>query len=144
MRGQYGSCTILGQLLFLAAYLMLPGCAAASIARKVYLRQGLGVGLMRRQYGGRKSRGTCPERFEKSAGGLIRHILQVRHFFLRIAAVTTYLAFEHFCVEACSVQVFLAVYTASVRQMQKLRHPCALHMNLNCRPQSVAFAFRAS
>ena len=32
---------------------------------------------MRRQYGGRKSRGTCPERFEKSAGGLIRHIMQV-------------------------------------------------------------------
>jgi len=49
---------------------------AASIARKIYLRQGLGVGLMRRQYGGRKSRGTCPERFEKSAGGLIRHIMQ--------------------------------------------------------------------
>ena len=67
-----------------------PGCmidvhghAAASIARKVYLRQGLGVGLMRRQYGGRKSRGTCPERFEKSAGGLIRHILQVGHSGLR-------------------------------------------------------------
>ncbi len=43
------------------------------------MRQGLGIGLLRRQYGGRKSRGTCPERFEKSAGGLIRHILQVRH-----------------------------------------------------------------
>lgn len=50
---------------------------AASLARKVYLRQGLGVGALRRSYGGRdKSRGCAPERHALAAGGLVRHILQ--------------------------------------------------------------------
>ena len=52
-------------------------CAAASIARKVYLRQNVGVGALRIQYGGRnKRRGTVPEHFAKASGGLIRHIFK--------------------------------------------------------------------
>ena len=47
------------------------------MARKVYLHKDLGVGAMRRQFGGRnKRRGTVPEHFAKASGGLIRHILQ--------------------------------------------------------------------
>ena len=39
--------------------------------------QGLGVGALRRSYGGRdKSRGCAPERHALAAGGLVRHILQ--------------------------------------------------------------------
>lgn len=39
--------------------------------------QGLGVGALRRSYGGRdKSRGVAPERHALAAGGLVRHILQ--------------------------------------------------------------------
>lgn len=54
---------------------MLAG--AAAIARKVYLRQDLGVGAMRRMFGGRnKRKGTVPEHSARAAGGLIRHILQ--------------------------------------------------------------------
>merc|ERR1712137_650319 len=50
---------------------------AAAIARKVYLRQDLGVGAMRRMFGGRnKRKGTVPEHSARAAGGLIRHILQ--------------------------------------------------------------------
>ena len=50
---------------------------AAAVARKVYLRQDLGVGALRKQFGGRnKRKGTVPEHFAKAAGGLIRHILQ--------------------------------------------------------------------
>mmetsp|Transcript_274 Transcript_274/g.802 ORF Transcript_274/g.802 Transcript_274/m.802 type:complete len:158 (-) Transcript_274:219-692(-) len=49
---------------------------AASLARKVYLKQGLGVGALRRQYGGRnKRKGVVPEHFCRASGGLIRHIL---------------------------------------------------------------------
>ena len=41
------------------------------------MRQDLGVGALRRQYGGsNKRKGTVPEHFAKAAGGVIRHILQ--------------------------------------------------------------------
>lgn len=49
---------------------------AASIARKIYLRPGTGVGALRRQYGGNYRRGVLKERFSKSSGGIIRTILQ--------------------------------------------------------------------
>jgi small subunit ribosomal protein S19e len=50
---------------------------AASIARKVYIRKGMGVGLMRKKYGGRvKTKGVVPEHYSKASGGLIRHILK--------------------------------------------------------------------
>eukprot|EP00271_Cylindrocystis_brebissonii_P015856 TRINITY_DN38902_c0_g1_i1.p1 TRINITY_DN38902_c0_g1~~TRINITY_DN38902_c0_g1_i1.p1 ORF type:complete len:167 (-),score=30.43 TRINITY_DN38902_c0_g1_i1:440-883(-) len=49
---------------------------AASIARKVYLRQNLGVGKLRRQYGGPKNNGSRPSHFRKSSGSIARHVLQ--------------------------------------------------------------------
>merc|ERR1711981_239315 len=49
---------------------------AASIARKVYLRQKTGVGALTKVYGGADRRGTRPSHFTTSSGGLIRKILQ--------------------------------------------------------------------
>ncbi|MQL87405.1 hypothetical protein Taro_019947 [Colocasia esculenta] len=49
---------------------------AASIARKIYLKQGLGVGAFQRIYGGSKRNGSCPPHFCKSSGSVARHILQ--------------------------------------------------------------------
>ena len=41
------------------------------------MKKDLGVGAMRRLYGGRnKRKGTVPEHFAKASGGLIRHILK--------------------------------------------------------------------
>ncbi|KDO72738.1 hypothetical protein CISIN_1g032309mg [Citrus sinensis] len=47
-----------------------------SMARKIYLRQGLGVGSFRRIYGGSKRNGSRPPHFCKSSGAIARHILQ--------------------------------------------------------------------
>ena len=49
---------------------------AASVARKIYLHKGLGIGGLRRWYGGRHRRGTLPETFAKAAGGILRHIVK--------------------------------------------------------------------
>ncbi|KAM7268679.1 hypothetical protein ACFE04_010845 [Oxalis oulophora] len=49
---------------------------AASIARKIYLRGGLGVGSFKRIYGGSKRNGSRPRHFGKSSGSIARHILQ--------------------------------------------------------------------
>uniref|UniRef100_A0A2P2KYP4 40S ribosomal protein S19-1 n=1 Tax=Rhizophora mucronata TaxID=61149 RepID=A0A2P2KYP4_RHIMU len=49
---------------------------AASMARKIYLRAGLGVGGFQRIYGGSKRNGSCPRHFCKSSGAVARHILQ--------------------------------------------------------------------
>ncbi|XP_058113374.1 small ribosomal subunit protein eS19-like [Magnolia sinica] len=49
---------------------------AASIARKIYLRQGIGVGGFQKIYGGRKRNGARPPHFCKSSGSIARHILQ--------------------------------------------------------------------
>ncbi|KAM6580321.1 hypothetical protein CsatA_004095 [Cannabis sativa] len=49
---------------------------AASVARKVYLRGGLGVGAFRRIYGGSKRNGSRPPHFCRSSGAILRHILQ--------------------------------------------------------------------
>ena len=49
---------------------------AASIARKIYMRPGTGVGALRRMYGGNYRRGTRKEHFSKASGGIIRKILQ--------------------------------------------------------------------
>ena len=48
---------------------------AASIARKIYLRAGTGVGAFRKIYGGNKNKGTRKEHFQKASGGMIRSIL---------------------------------------------------------------------
>ncbi|KAI3438853.1 hypothetical protein D9Q98_001270 [Chlorella vulgaris] len=51
---------------------------AAAIARRVYIRQGMGVGGFRRAFGGRSNAAgsTTPEHHAKAAGGVIRHALQ--------------------------------------------------------------------
>ncbi|KAK4253171.1 hypothetical protein QN277_010771 [Acacia crassicarpa] len=48
---------------------------AASMARKIYLRGGLGVGAFQRIYGGSKRNGSRPPHFCKSSGAIARHIL---------------------------------------------------------------------
>mmetsp|Transcript_15368 Transcript_15368/g.22613 ORF Transcript_15368/g.22613 Transcript_15368/m.22613 type:complete len:157 (-) Transcript_15368:93-563(-) len=49
---------------------------AAAIARKIYLKKGLGVGALQRHFGGRHRKGTRTEHFRKSSAGVIRTILQ--------------------------------------------------------------------
>lgn len=49
---------------------------SASMARKIYLRGGIGVGSFRRIYGGSKRNGSRPRHFGKSSGSVARHILQ--------------------------------------------------------------------
>lgn len=49
---------------------------SASIARKIYIRGGIGTGEFRKIYGGRKRRGMKPNRSSKASGGLIRNALQ--------------------------------------------------------------------
>ncbi|KAJ6794403.1 40S ribosomal protein S19-like [Iris pallida] len=49
---------------------------AASMARKIYLRQGIGVGGFQKIYGGRKRNGSRPPHFCKSSGAVARNILQ--------------------------------------------------------------------
>lgn len=48
----------------------------ASMARKIYLRGGIGVGGFRRIYGGSKRNGSRPPHFCKSSGSIARHVLQ--------------------------------------------------------------------
>jgi len=48
---------------------------AASIARRVYLNGGLGVGALQRVYGGSYSKGTRKSHFQPAASGVIRHIM---------------------------------------------------------------------
>mmetsp|Transcript_81081 Transcript_81081/g.225600 ORF Transcript_81081/g.225600 Transcript_81081/m.225600 type:complete len:150 (-) Transcript_81081:18-467(-) len=48
---------------------------AAAIVRKVYLRQGTGVGALSKRFGGNYRRGAAPERHQDGARGLIRSIL---------------------------------------------------------------------
>ncbi|KAF3330914.1 40S ribosomal protein S19-like protein [Carex littledalei] len=49
---------------------------AASMARKIYLRNGIGVGGFQKIYGGRRRNGAAPPHFCKSSGAVARHILQ--------------------------------------------------------------------
>ncbi|XP_042447662.1 40S ribosomal protein S19-3-like [Zingiber officinale] len=49
---------------------------AASMARKIYLSQGIGVDGFQKIYGGRKRNGSLPPHFCKSSGAIARHILQ--------------------------------------------------------------------
>ena len=47
---------------------------AAAIARKIYLRQGTGVGALKKRFGGNYRRGAAPERHQDASGGIIRNI----------------------------------------------------------------------
>jgi len=48
---------------------------AASVARKVYLRPGVGVGQLQKWYGGSYRRGARTEHFRKASAGIIRSTL---------------------------------------------------------------------
>ncbi len=49
---------------------------AASVLRRIYLDGPVGLARLRTFYGGRKNRGSSPERFRKGGGKIIRTILQ--------------------------------------------------------------------
>ncbi len=49
---------------------------SAAILRTVYGNGPVGVAKLRSKYGGKKNRGTKPERFKKGSGNIIRKILQ--------------------------------------------------------------------
>ena len=49
---------------------------AAAIARRVYLRGGVGVGAFKKIFGGRQMRGTIREKFSTGSGSIARHILK--------------------------------------------------------------------
>lgn len=49
---------------------------AASVLRKVFEKGPIGVSRLRSHYGGRKKRGSSPEKFRKGGGKIIRTILQ--------------------------------------------------------------------
>jgi small subunit ribosomal protein S19e len=49
---------------------------AAAILRKVYILGPIGVNKLRTKFGGKKNRGTKPEKFFKGSGKIIRVILQ--------------------------------------------------------------------
>ncbi len=49
---------------------------AASILRKIQIKQPIGVNRLRKIYGGRKNRGHKPEHKYKGSGSIIREILQ--------------------------------------------------------------------
>ena len=48
----------------------------ASIARKVYLRPGTGVGALTKVYGSNYRRGTRSEHFRKANSGMLRYMVQ--------------------------------------------------------------------
>lgn len=48
----------------------------AAVARKIYLRGGLGVGRLRKVYGGNKRRGHRPDTFGKASGSILRHVVK--------------------------------------------------------------------
>lgn len=48
----------------------------ASILRKIYLKGPIGTEKLRIQYGGRKRRGTKPNKFHKGSGAVVRTALQ--------------------------------------------------------------------
>lgn len=49
---------------------------SATILRRLYLDNSVGVERMRSYFGGKKRRGHKPARFRKASGGIIRKILQ--------------------------------------------------------------------
>ncbi|KAJ3333678.1 40S ribosomal protein S19 [Blyttiomyces sp. JEL0837] len=49
---------------------------AASVARHIYLRNGVGVGALRKNYGGRKNRGSRPHHHSLASGSVIRKVMQ--------------------------------------------------------------------
>jgi small subunit ribosomal protein S19e len=64
-------------LILVVVLVVVPLCSCeASIARRVYLRGGVGVGEFSRIYGGLKSNGARRPHYATAARGVIRHALQ--------------------------------------------------------------------
>lgn len=70
-----GRCAAAGCISLTASLCVCVLCLA-SIARRVYLRGGVGVGEFSRIYGGLKSNGARRPHYAAGARGVIRHILQ--------------------------------------------------------------------
>ena len=49
--------------------------STAAVLRQIYLKQGIGVGALRRIYGGAQRRGVMKKTTVLGAGGCIRHVL---------------------------------------------------------------------
>ena len=49
---------------------------AAALARKVYLRPNIGVGALKKEFGGSKNYGTTPCHFVQGSGKIIRYLLK--------------------------------------------------------------------
>lgn len=49
---------------------------AASLLRKLYFRQPVGVFRLKKTYGGRRNRGVKPDRFRPGSGAIIRQLFQ--------------------------------------------------------------------
>ena len=49
---------------------------AAALARKVYLRPNIGLGALKKIYGGSKNYGTTPCHYVEASGKIIRYLLQ--------------------------------------------------------------------
>mmetsp|Transcript_84862 Transcript_84862/g.226435 ORF Transcript_84862/g.226435 Transcript_84862/m.226435 type:complete len:117 (-) Transcript_84862:215-565(-) len=49
---------------------------SASLARRLYIRQGTGVGAFAKVYGTKQRRGTLPGKFAKASRGIIRSCLK--------------------------------------------------------------------
>jgi small subunit ribosomal protein S19e len=48
----------------------------AAVARKIYLRPGLGVSVLKKMYGGSQDNGTRPDHFAKGSGKVVRYCLK--------------------------------------------------------------------
>lgn len=49
---------------------------AASVARHIYNRRNVGVGALRKAYGGQNRRGTCTKIYAKASGKIVRYCMQ--------------------------------------------------------------------
>ncbi|KAI9103276.1 40S ribosomal protein S19-A [Phlyctochytrium arcticum] len=49
---------------------------AASVARHIYLRHGVGVGALKKNYGGRVNRGNRPHHSKVGSGSIARKVMQ--------------------------------------------------------------------
>ena len=49
---------------------------AASIARRIYLHGGIGIGAFKKIYGASQRRGSRPARFSTASGSVVRHALK--------------------------------------------------------------------
>ena len=50
-------------------------CVSATVARKIYLREGTGVGALKKRLGGAYRRGSQPKIHRDASGGIIRYAM---------------------------------------------------------------------